>query len=51
MKSCVHLIYEHPAVIVTVDVLNASRGSVGVYGKSGISVFSSKEMPNTIDMI
>lgn len=38
------------AVIFTADALNTSRSSVGVYGKSGVSVLSSKEMPNTIDM-
>lgn len=39
------------AVIFMVDVLNMSRSSVGVYGKSGVSVLSSKEIPNTIGVI
>ncbi len=39
------------AVIFTGDVLNTYRSSVGVYGKSGISVLSSKEIPNIIGVI
>lgn len=39
-----------PCCGFTVDALNTSRSSVGVYGKSGVSVLSSKEMPNTIDV-